>query len=629
MGALGRWSRRGLLLGPGALVAFLSFNSGGFFPEAPGVAAVVLATAVASGAALAERPFAGMGRWLVAAAGALALYALWTLASAAWSGSLARALIEFDRPLLYVLALGLFGSMRVSTAELGWMLRGVAVAVVAVCAAALITRLLPELWEISPELDDAELSYPLTYANALGLLAGLGAVICLHLASHVDETPGTRMLAAGSIPLLGTVIALTYSVAGAGAAAAGVLAYALLGRPRGLATAVLVSAPMAAVAALTARGAQQLAAGPRLDPAALADGRRVALIVAISAAIAALGRALLVPYDDRLHALVFGRRSLPLAAGACTAVLVALVAGLYLAARPAATAGAAPGTFVRDSGGLHDRPDQWDTALDGFRESPLVGQGAGTYELLSLDDHPRAGAVLDAHSLYLEALGELGVVGLLLLSAAVISLLAGSLAAARRRAPPAHAAVFAVALAWAAHAAVDWDWEMPAVTAAVFALGGALLGTASGAERLRGRSPWPIRALVAPVVLACAVVPGLVAVSQARLDRSIEAFMRGDCDGAAETAGSSLKALGARPEPHEVLGYCAAIEGSPHAPVELQKALDRDPDHPEYREGLAFVRALAERDPSSAFLAARQLQSLGRLGAQAIGRVRPPARGAP
>ena len=78
-------------------------------------------------------------------------------------------------------------------------------------------------------------------------------------------------------------------------------------------------------------------------------------------------------------------------------------------------------------------------------------------------------------------------------------------AAARRPRPGPHALrgrAVAVTVTWAIHAGVDWDWEMPAVTLWVFALGGAALAAATGkafcVARRNGAAPaaasWPASA---------------------------------------------------------------------------------------------------------------------------------------
>jgi hypothetical protein len=77
--------------------------------------------------------------------------------------------------------------------------------------------------------------------------------------------------------------------------------------------------------------------------------------------------------------------------------------------------------------------------------------------------------VRDAHSLYLETLAELGIVGFL----AVLALFGGVAACVRDQ-----AAIGAGLAAWAVHAGVDWDWEMPALTLVAVLLAGAAIARA-------------------------------------------------------------------------------------------------------------------------------------------------------
>jgi O-antigen ligase len=123
------------------------------------------------------------------------------------------------------------------------------------------------------------------------------------------------------------------------------------------------------------------------------------------------------------------------------------------------------------------------------------GTGAGTFALAWARSglaETRGGA-LDAHSLYLETLAELGLVGLaVLLVFLVLPLAHRSL---RTGTAPVAAGAYVVFLV---HAGLDWDWEMPAVVLAGLCCGAAAL--ASGEERTssitaRGRTALALVAL--------------------------------------------------------------------------------------------------------------------------------------
>src|SRR5437870_4888761 len=97
--ALSRVGIAALCALPGALTLYFAFDGGGYFPAQPGLVAVFLALVLVAWTTLVEHPYAGMSPLLGLAAGALALYALWTLASGSWSHAPGRALVEFDRAL--------------------------------------------------------------------------------------------------------------------------------------------------------------------------------------------------------------------------------------------------------------------------------------------------------------------------------------------------------------------------------------------------------------------------------------------------------------------------------------------------------------------------------------------------
>jgi len=106
----------------------------------------------------------------------------------------------------------------------------------------------------------------------------------------------------------------------------------------------------------------------------------------------------------------------------------------------------------------------WDSAMD----HPLAGTGAGTYEIIWYEHRPNPADVRDAHSLYIETLSELGVIGfVLLLAALAVPLVAGIIGRRTRFVAPACGAY----VAWLAASGLDWHWEMAGLTATALLVG--------------------------------------------------------------------------------------------------------------------------------------------------------------
>jgi hypothetical protein len=631
-GALERLGTWGLLLLPGALTVFLSFNAGGFFPGTPALVAVVLLLLLASRVIVAPQPFAGFSPALAVAAGALSLYAVWTLLSATWSDSTWRALTEFDRALLYLLALVLFGSMPRDARQVRWMARGLGLAILVVCSIGLITRLAPDLWPIAANGGADRLSYPITYWNTLGLLASIGTILCFHFTSSHSEPKAVRLAGAAAVPILVTTLYFTLSRGAILAAAIGLAAYIVLGRPRALLSGLLATVPAAAVAVAFSYQADKLAGPNPTSAAATSQGHRVALVVGLCVVGALLLRCLLLALDVRMDRLRLPPRArLPVLGSLAAAVVVTTIV-LIAALDVPGYVSEQYGRFVRGNGqigngldqrtrltdpGNNGRIDHWRVAIyDGFDPSKLEGQGAGTFELLWARDRPRKDAglsVQNAHSLYVENLSDLGLVGLALVLVFVLAILYGF--AARLGGPQRtlYAALFAAGLAWALHAGVDWDWQMPAVTLWVFALGGVALAAPARAPRIKFFPPRALRAAIAAALIVIAVVPAAVAISQGKLNAAAQTFLRrGDCPRVIEEAKSAGSVLPLRPEPYQLEGYCQARLGRARQAVHsMQKAVDRDPDNWLYRYSLAVAQAAAGIDPRPAAREAQRLNPFG------------------
>ena len=249
----------GLALLPGALTVYFAFQAGGFFPDGPAAGAVAVLAILILHTTLSERPFEGVSIPLIVAAASLAALAAWTLLSGLWSEAPARALIEFGRVMPYLLGLVLFGATPRTPERMSWIVRGLAAGCVTVCVVALVTRLLPDVWTVTPSLANIRLSYPLTYWNALGLLAVLGGVFSFHLAASDTESGVVRVLGAAAMPLVATTVLFTFSRGAILVALVALPLYAILVRQRAFLGAAIATLPAVAVAVSAAYAANPLA----------------------------------------------------------------------------------------------------------------------------------------------------------------------------------------------------------------------------------------------------------------------------------------------------------------------------------------------------------------------------------
>ena len=616
-----RLAAAALLLLPAGLVAYFAFNAGGFYPEPPAYVAIILCVVLLA-RSLVGSPFEGAG-WLLGAASVLfGAYVLLVLISQAWSHAPGRAAVEFDRALLYLVALVLFGSIGRTRLRLAWVLRGLLLAIFVVCISGFIARALPHVWPTTPTIANNRLSFPVTYWNAEGLLAAFGLILCLHFASDGREHPVMRVLASAASPILAATLFFTFSRGAIGVTVIGVVAYLLVGRPRLWLTALVATAPPMAVALKFCYDANLLATPNPTTAGAVTQGHRVAVAVGLCALAAALLRALLVFTADRLllrARLPEAHRRRVLAAGWGTlavAVIIALVVssgsiahayrGFISAKRPGGQSADLRARLTDP--GNDGRIPLWKVAWHRFEAKPALGQGAGTFQN-SWNEYRSNGSyfVVNAHSLYLENLDELGVVGVALLVAVIVLFLIGALVRARGPDRPIYAAVFAVVLMWAVHAGVDWDWQMPVVTLVFFSLGGFVLARSApetaaerAAEERRPPSSFA-RSMMGIGCLALAVAPAYMWLSQRDLNSATNSYNNGDCRSATRAAVSSIAIVGSRPEPYQVLGYCDVLADKPRLAIAaMNKAISLDPNDWNYRYGLAIMKAAAGQDPRGA-----------------------------
>jgi hypothetical protein len=479
-----------LLVLPGLALVLMAVRSGGFFPDVIAVAALAALACLVVRALLGPAPGVAVTPALVAAVVGLAGFAIWILASSHWSHAPARALLEYDRALLYAATLVLFGLLGASPARARGLLYGLALGALAITVAALGVWLLPGHYPVDDHFLRARLSWPTSYWNTSGLIGALCAVACLAITCDGRAVWPARVLAAAGVPLGGAVIFFTVSRGALLAGAVGVVVLLVLGRSRTMLAGLLATIPTTAAAVLVSHAAH----GKGLElvhptQTGIDAGSKAAVQLAVMAGAAMGLRALGLALDAQL-ASIRGPVIRPLLARAAAGgVLVAAVVA-FLALGGPHQVSRGYDKFTSDSVvkvreapserftelGNNGRIDHWKVALhNGYDPHPLRGSGAGTFALLWAEHRKTSFTVIDGHSLEIETLGELGIVGLALLALALLTMF-GALGRRAWVEKGAWAGLTAAGVGWLAQASVDWLWETPAVTVWLFAAGGLALG---------------------------------------------------------------------------------------------------------------------------------------------------------
>jgi hypothetical protein len=150
------------------------------------------------------------------------------------------------------------------------------------------------------------------------------------------------------------------------------------------------------------------------------------------------------------------------------------------------------------------RYDIWRVALHEFADHPLAGIGSRGFGPAYLEKRHSPDTPARAHSVELDALSELGVVGLALLVAVLVLPMPPVVSRMRARDPAATAA-FAGGAYWLVHASADWIWTVPACGLPFWLLLGA--GGSGGERRALASKTASPAAAVAVVVAVIAFVP--------------------------------------------------------------------------------------------------------------------------
>lgn len=491
----------------GGLVLYLAADGGGYDQVVYSQVGIVVWWIVLLGAAAGLLPRARLTR---AAWGALALFAAfvaWTALSSLWSLSFERTLQDTALVAAYlgVLALGI-ATHRTRRLAMRHTVQALATVIAFVAALALASRLIPGLFPAASQTNTflpgahSRLGWPLNYWNALAALMALGVPLLLATATAAETVAG-RVAAAAAVPLLALCAYLTFSRGGAIAIAVAVLAFFALTSERipKLATGLVAAAGSAAlIASAVSRPAIEKGLH---NSAAHHQGRTLIVmivVVCIAVAIVQTGLALFVRRLARSRELAVPRR--PAAILAASGVVVVVVAALAVGApdrlsrawrdfkRPSSPALGQNSLARFGSVSGNGRYDYWRVGVKYAGNHLLHGSGAGTFQFVWLPRAPYRSYAQNAHSLYVETLTELGVIGVIVLVAFLLLCLSCAIVYATRARYPSRvyaAGIAAALITFCVSAAYDWVWQVPVLPAAFMLLTAAVLSRRERVSRDR------------------------------------------------------------------------------------------------------------------------------------------------
>ena len=544
---------------PAAALAFaaLFFNDGSSQSRLFWIgAAAVIVAAIGWGLAPPSLP-----RRAVVFFALFAAFVLWEALSIAWSIEPSRSWDYANRGLVYL-----------AFAAVGALLGGITVSRLVDAAAALLgalflwallAKVIPGLYSDYGRL--ARLRYPLGYWNELALLAAASVPIALALVRRL------RLAGALLLYVALVVAVLTFSRIGVVLTVLVALAWLVLDERRYESIGVLV---VAWIAGAVVAGIGLLLPGISDDgqphDVRLQDGLLfgAALVVGGSAVVLVLRYLVTRGVDRRL-----------VRAGAAALAALALAALVVSVVRAGG-----PGGWVSDrwhefsnpvseqvgntagrftSASSSNRWRWWQEAWNAFTDNPAEGTGAGTFGLTDRIERDSPLAVVEPHSVPLQFLSELGLIGFLLYGGVLVAL------AVRNFVP------FALAVAVCVlHSFVDMDWDYVAVQGPLFLVVGALL--AGPPARRRGWLPAAVAGVCALAAVYSLASPWL---SDQRLNASLDSILDGNPVAARDQAES---AHSFNPLAVEPLWRMAVLEPNKTRALDLyRQARDLEPKNPE------------------------------------------------
>jgi hypothetical protein len=371
------------------------------------------------------------------------------------------------------------------------------VIVAAVAVYGLLQKISPIQYPVR-SLDGVRMDSTLQYSNTTAVILGMGVVLALARMSTLRNLALKGLYAAITLSFF-IALYLTVSRGGIGSLGIGLIVLFVLGsgRLRMLADLLLLSLPgawlwwqMQSLPGLLGTGV--------LPQQKIADGTlfRNDMIVALLVAFALQAAYTFLANRYELSSAARQRLGVLVVAGGVLAVVVGafVVAGGYggpgqAYTRLLGTANETGNVSQRlASLDISSRGDYWSVAWEAWKERPLTGTGAGTFQYTWLKDRPGFKGVKQVHNVYLEQGTETGVFAFLAFLGFVAVLVGFTVRAAWRSGPQGErrlllAGLCSALVVYLVSSAAEWHWYLPASTLYFFIL-------AAVAVKFASREDW-------------------------------------------------------------------------------------------------------------------------------------------
>ncbi|HYZ04370.1 MAG TPA: O-antigen ligase family protein [Rubrobacter sp.] len=417
--------------------------------------------------------------------------------SMVWTISETETIKETLRSSMYLAAFLMALAALTSGRQVGSLIDASVFMVAAVAGYGLLQKISPIEYPVR-SLDGVRMDSTLQYSNTTAVILGMGVVLALARMGTLRSFALRGLYAAITLSFF-IALYLTVSRGGIGSLGIGLIVLFVFGsgRLQMLADLLLLSLPgawlwwqMQSLPGLLGTGVSR--------QQKIADGTlfRNDLIVALIVAFVLQAAYALLMNRYELSPVLRRRLGILVVAGG----VLAVVSGAFVVVGGYGGPGQAYSTLLGDaketgnagqrlaSLDISSRGDYWRVAWEAWKERPLTGTGAGTFQYTWLENRPGFKGVKQVHNVYLEQGTETGLFAFLALLGFVVVLVGYTGRAAWRSGPQGErrlllAGLGSALIVYLVSSAFEWHWYLPASTLFFFIL-------AAVAVKFASREDW-------------------------------------------------------------------------------------------------------------------------------------------